>query len=128
MKLQIRSVRAQIASGLFPDNAVMFPMHSCCFMVVRVNKFNNLADMHLAPKAEVTGSNPVGCVNYFNWLDEISAVQKPPFPQFVLRIRSCAVPGTGRNCSTSTKQTSLRDAPVTFRGEIKWKKIDQAHS
>ena len=128
MKLRKPLAHVQIASGLFPDNAVTFLMCSWCFVGFGANKFNDLANKRLAPKAEVTGSNPVGCVNYFNWLDEISAVQKPPFPQFVLRIRSCAVPGTGRNCSTSTKQTSLRDAPVTFRGEIKWKKIDQAHS
>ena len=41
----------------------MFPMRSWCFVRVRSNKFNNLANKHLAPKAEVTGSNPVGCAN-----------------------------------------------------------------
>jgi hypothetical protein len=30
--------------------------------------FRYLADKHLAPKAEVTGSNPVGCANDFNGL------------------------------------------------------------
>ena len=33
------------------------------------NKFKYLTDKHLAPKAEVTGSNPVGCANDFNDLD-----------------------------------------------------------
>ena len=28
------------------------------------NKFKYLADKHLAPKAEVTGSNPVGCAKF----------------------------------------------------------------
>jgi hypothetical protein len=30
--------------------------------------FNDLENVCLAPKAEVTGSNPVGCANLFNWL------------------------------------------------------------
>ena len=30
--------------------------------------FNDLGGKHLAPKAEVTGSNPVGCANVFNGL------------------------------------------------------------
>ena len=30
--------------------------------------FNDLGGNRLAPKAEVTGSNPVGCANLFNWL------------------------------------------------------------
>ena len=30
--------------------------------------FNDLGVKHLAPKAEVTGSNPVGCANDFNGL------------------------------------------------------------
>ena len=29
--------------------------------------FNDLGGKHLAPKAEVTGSNPVGCANDFKW-------------------------------------------------------------
>jgi hypothetical protein len=37
-------------------------------MDIRCNKFNDLTNKHLAPKAEVTGSNPVGCANLFNWL------------------------------------------------------------
>lgn len=37
-------------------------------MSIRRNKFRYLADMHLAPKAEVTGLNPVWCANYFNGL------------------------------------------------------------
>jgi hypothetical protein len=30
--------------------------------------FNDLRGKNLAPKAEVTGSNPVGCANDFKWL------------------------------------------------------------
>jgi hypothetical protein len=37
-------------------------------MRIRRNKFRYLANKNHAPKAEVTGSNPVGCANYFNWL------------------------------------------------------------
>jgi hypothetical protein len=32
--------------------------------------FNDLGGKHLAPKAEVTGSNPVGCANDFKDLGE----------------------------------------------------------
>jgi hypothetical protein len=32
--------------------------------------FNYLGDRRLAPKAEVTGSTPVGCANDFNWLHD----------------------------------------------------------
>ena len=32
--------------------------------------FNDLGGKHLAPKAEVTGSNPVGCANDFNGLHD----------------------------------------------------------
>ena len=41
----------------------MFLMRSWCLVSMRFNKFKYLADKHLAPKAEVTGSNPVGCAN-----------------------------------------------------------------
>ena len=64
MKLRRPLAHVQIASGLFPDNAVMFPMRSWCFVWVRANKYNDLADKCLAPKAEVTGSNPVGCAKF----------------------------------------------------------------
>jgi hypothetical protein len=37
---------------------------------IRCNSFSYLADKQLAPKAEVTGSNPVGCANIFNWLPD----------------------------------------------------------
>jgi hypothetical protein len=49
---------------------MVFPMCSWGFEGFGANKFNDLANKHLAPKAEVTGSNPVGCANYFNWLDD----------------------------------------------------------
>ncbi len=39
----------------------MFPMRSWCFVGFGACFFNDLADKHQAPKAEVTGSNPVGC-------------------------------------------------------------------
>ena len=68
MKLRRPLAHVQIASGLFPDNAVMFPMRSWCFVGFGANKFNDLANKRLAPKAEVTGSNPVGCANDFNEL------------------------------------------------------------
>jgi hypothetical protein len=38
------------------------------FSHVRPIFFNDLAGKNLAPKAEVTGSNPVGCANDFNGL------------------------------------------------------------
>ena len=40
---------------------MVFPMCSWGFEGFGANKFKYLADKHLAPKAEVTGSNPVGC-------------------------------------------------------------------
>jgi hypothetical protein len=43
-------------------------MRSWGFEGFGANKFKYLADKHLAPKAEVTGSNPVGCANEFNGL------------------------------------------------------------
>jgi hypothetical protein len=46
----------------------MFLMCSWGFGGFGANKFNDLANKHLAPKAEVTGSNPVGCANDFNGL------------------------------------------------------------
>jgi hypothetical protein len=36
-------------------------MRSWGFEGFGANKFKHLDDKHLAPKAEVTGSNPVGC-------------------------------------------------------------------
>jgi hypothetical protein len=47
---------------------MVFPMCSWGFEGFGANKFNDLANKHLAPKAEVTGSNPVGCANDFNGL------------------------------------------------------------
>ena len=47
----------------------MFLMCSCRFLSIRHNKFRYLADKYLAPTAEVTGSNPVGCANLFNELE-----------------------------------------------------------
>ena len=44
------------------------------------------------PKAEVTGSNPVGCANDFNYLDVYFAPQKVPCPENVRRICSREVP------------------------------------
>jgi hypothetical protein len=57
-------------SGLFPDNGVVFPICSWGFEGFGANKFNDLDNKHLAPKAEVTGSNPVGCANDFKGLLE----------------------------------------------------------
>ena len=51
--------------------------------------FNDLGGKHLAPKAEVTGSNPVGCANLFKDLDVYFALQKLPCPENVRRICSC---------------------------------------
>jgi hypothetical protein len=45
-------------------------------------KIKYLVDKHLAPKAEVTGSNPVGRANDFNWLDEIVPEQKVLLPDY----------------------------------------------
>jgi hypothetical protein len=42
--------------------------HSGTFGLIQQIFFNDLGGKHLAPKAEVTGSNPVGCANDFNWL------------------------------------------------------------
>jgi hypothetical protein len=57
--------------------------------------FNDLGGKHLAPKAEVTGSNPVGCANHFKYLGDIFASQKVPCPENVRRICSLEVPGRG---------------------------------
>jgi hypothetical protein len=48
---------------------------------VRSIFFNDLGGKHLAPKAEVTGSNPVGCANDFNDLDVYFVPQKVPCPE-----------------------------------------------
>jgi hypothetical protein len=63
-------------------------MCSWAFVGFGANKFKYLADKHLAPKAEVTGSNPVGCANDFRDLGEIFASQKVPCPKNVRRICS----------------------------------------
>jgi hypothetical protein len=47
------------------------------------------------PKAEVTGSNPVGCANDFKDLGGIFASQKVPCPESVRRICSLEVPRCG---------------------------------
>ena len=54
---------------------MVFPMCSWGFEGFGANKFKYLADKHLAPKAEVTGSNPVGCANDFSDVLECFAVQ-----------------------------------------------------
>ena len=69
------------------------------------------------PKAEVTGSNPVGCANDFNELNEILTLLKVACPQFVLRIRSRAVPGKIGKSSAAQGPNSPRDTPVTIKGE-----------
>ena len=69
----------------------MFPMHSRCFASVSLNKFNYLVAEHLAPKAEVTGSNPVGCANVFNELNPKSATVILPFPDYFRIMCSRAV-------------------------------------
>ena len=43
----------------------MFLMRSWCFIEFGACFFKYLIDKNLAPKAEVTGSNPVGCANDF---------------------------------------------------------------
>jgi hypothetical protein len=68
-------------------------------------------------KAEVTGSNPVGCANGFNELDLFLHCQKSACPQYVLRIRSRAVPGIGGKCSVTQGPDSPCDASVTIKGE-----------
>ena len=70
---------------------MMFPMRSWCFMAIHINKFNYLADKRLAPKAEVTGSNPVGCANLFNNLDRILHCPKSACPDYVRIMCSRAV-------------------------------------
>jgi hypothetical protein len=62
--------------------------------------FNDLGGKHLAPKAEVTGSNPVGCANLFNGLNQKLTLQKLPFPDYIQINYSRAVLGTGGNCPT----------------------------
>ena len=56
----------------------MLLMRSRCFVVIRINIFNNLAGKHLAPKAEARGSNSFGCANLFNDLDVDLYCQKVP--------------------------------------------------
>jgi hypothetical protein len=43
---------------------------------IRSLSFNDLGGKHLAPKAEVIGSNPVGCANDFNNLVEVQSEGK----------------------------------------------------
>jgi hypothetical protein len=74
--------------------------------------------VYYPPKAEVTGSNPVGCANDFNNLMAILHCQKSACPQNVLRIRSRAVPGTGGNCSVTYWPNSPCDASVTNKGNV----------
>jgi hypothetical protein len=54
----------------------VFPMCSWGFEGFGANKLKYLADKHLAPKAEVTGSNPVGCASDFNGLGDIRPLAK----------------------------------------------------
>ena len=90
-------------------------VHSGAFGRIQSIFFNDLRGKHLAPKAEVTGSNPVGCANDFNMLDAIFAVPKVACPQFVLRIRSRAVPGKIEKCSAAQGPNSPHDTPVTIK-------------
>ena len=73
--------------------------------------------LHFAHKAEVTGSNPVGCVNYFNGLDDFCAFQKLPVPENFRRICSRAVPGKIGKCSNAHRRTSPCGNSVMNNGE-----------
>jgi hypothetical protein len=53
--------------------------------------FNDLGVKHLAPKAEVTGSNPVGCANDFKDLDLKTTYRFLPIPDNFRIICSCDV-------------------------------------
>jgi hypothetical protein len=74
---------------------------------IRRNKFNHLANENLAPKAEVTGSNPVARANDFNGLCLFLHCQKSACPQNVRRIRIRAVPGKCGNCSVGPSTRTL---------------------
>jgi hypothetical protein len=114
-----RSLHAPNASGLFPDNVVKFLMRSCCFVMFGAIFFKPLTNKHLAPKAEVTGSNPVGCANFFNGLWPFLQRQTGVCPENVRKICSRAVAGKIRNRSAYYRPLSPGDAPVTIQGECK---------
>ena len=46
----------------------MFPKGSRRFLPQQPNEIRKKGKMYKTPKAEVTGSNPVGCANHFKWL------------------------------------------------------------
>jgi hypothetical protein len=76
-------------------------MRSWGFEGFGANKFKYLADKHLAPKAEVTGSNPVGFANDFNNLNETVTLRILPFPDYFRIMCSWAVPGRFGNCTAA---------------------------
>ena len=88
----------------------MFPLRSWCFVDIRVNIFNYLGNKHLAPKAEVTGSNPVGCANIFNNLHPKAICRILLFPDNAMKLfrsRQIAIVDDG----------GLHHMPVRFTGK-----------
>ena len=63
--------------------------------------FYDLGGKHLAPKAEVTGSNPVGCANLFKYLDLIITDRFLSILDNFRIIRSRAVLGRFGKCTTA---------------------------
>jgi hypothetical protein len=53
------------------------------------------------PKAEVTGSNPVGCANDFKDLSDKVTLRKLPFPDYFRIMCSRAVLGRFGNCTAA---------------------------
>ena len=92
----------------------MFPMRSRCFVMVRANKFKYLASNLLAPKAEVTGSNPVGCANFFKYLSDKSTAVILPFPDY-FRI-TCSAQVLTTNHRSSFMFNGMHEIePIAFR-------------
>lgn len=61
--------------------------------------FNDLGGNRLAPKAEITGSNPVGCANSFNGLRDSSEGNGPWFVRIILVVVAPSIyEGKNRTC------------------------------
>ena len=104
-------------SGECPENAGSVRAQLAKFGRIQPIFFNDLGGKHLAHKAEVTGSNPVGYANYFNGLDDFCAFQKLPVPENFRRICSRVVPGKIGKCSNANRRTSPHGTSVTNNGE-----------
>jgi hypothetical protein len=79
------------------------------------------------PKAEVTGSNPVGCANDFNNLNDRTTLRKLRFPDYFRIMCSRAVPGRFGNCTAAPQLTvDPLFSPSGIRREAELELIDLA--